>query len=540
MDNQSVVVPPISPEIPIEPPPEPRRTLSEFTHHVIKNFEKENQPNTEAKMSVNPFVSKVASAYEKVRNAMEYREEEVIFRATIERILRRRLLLGGTAKSTAEPLVRELIWARYLADDTVPESAVGDVEETIELFLKLRLSVLEKHKIKLSIINDWTYQLMSSAISHMLRNNTEKELISNFMYQVLQDDVRIIDDTEQTRNAQVYLAIRRAFARDDLAFLRYHLFVLYFGEVTTHTVHNISENFMEGYKEINRELAYPRKDRIYTYIKKRTAVFFILEDILRVHKGSLIDLLEQESMLEEEISKACAKRYKSISVKVRTAIVRSVIFILLSKVIFAFAIEGTYERLVYGGILWKSLLINMTIPPLLMVVVSLFIRTPGNDNTKLITIFIKKLVYDEKPTLGAPLVVKKQADRPNYVFDTLWLIAFLISFGSIIYVLNLLDFNIVSQGIFVFFLTIVSFLAYRIALTATTYTVGEKQDLLTPFIDFLFLPVVRVGKRLTHSISQVNFFLFFFDMLIETPFKVFFAFVEQWFKFLREKSEDLG
>lgn len=528
---------PVEPVVPVE---SPRTPLSSLARMVVENFEGDLKPNFESKISVNPFVSKVASAYERVRNAMEYREEEVIFRATIERILRRRLLLGGTAKSTAEPLVRELIWARYLEDGTVPESSIEQVEKIIDVWLSFRLQVLEKHKIQVGVINEWTYHFMSSNLSHFLHPNKEKQLIANFMYQVLQDDVTIVDDTEETRNAQVYMAVRKSFARDDIAFLRYHLFLLYFGELNEHSLHFITGNFLDGYKEINRELDYPRKDRIYSYIKKRAATFFILEDILRTHKGELRDILENEERLHHVIETACTHRYKSISVKVRTAIVRSVIFILLSKVIFAFAIEGTYERLVYGEILWRSLIINMTIPPLLMVVVSFFIRTPGSDNTKRISGFIRKLLYQEKPTLGDPIIVKRENDRPNFIFNTLWLAAFLISFGSIIVVLTRLQFNIVSQGIFIFFLTIVSFLAYRISLTANLYTVGEKQDFLTPFIDFLFLPVVRVGKRLTQSISQINIILFLFDLLIETPFKVFFAFVEQWFKFLREKSEDLG
>ena len=111
----------------------PLRPLSSVMSLVVERFEKESTQNHERKITVNPFVSKVASAYEKLRNAMEYREDEVILRATIERILRRRLLLGGTAKSTAEPLIRELIWARYMPDNSVPESSIAQVEDTIDL-----------------------------------------------------------------------------------------------------------------------------------------------------------------------------------------------------------------------------------------------------------------------------------------------------------------------------------------------------------------------------------------------------------------------
>lgn len=525
--------------IPTQPIPSGQQ-LSPLAELVLQSFSNEKDANHEHKISVNPFVSKVASAYEKLRNAMEYREEEVVLRSTIERILRRRLLLGGTAKSTAEPLIRELIWARYLPDNSVPESIIHEIETTIDLYLKLRLNIISEHKMPVSVLNEWIYHLMSSALEQIVHPTYEKQTIANFMYQVLRDDVVITDDTDETRNAQVFLAIRRSFARDDLAFLRYHLFVLYFGELTEHTLHHISTEFPKGYKEITKQLSYPRKDRIFSYAKKRAAAFFILEDVLTTHKSDLSELVKDQDAFNRAVYEACEKRYKSISSKVRRAIIRSVTFIILTKVIFAFAIEGSYERIVYGKILWTSLIINTSIPPFLMILVSFFIRTPGEENTKIILSYIQKLLFDNQPRLGNQLVIQKEKERPNLVFNTLWLSAFLVSFGAIIFVLSKLHFTIISQIIFIFFVTIVSFLAYRISLVAHIFSVGEKQGFLTPFIDFLFMPVIRVGRKLTQSISQVNILLFAFDFLIETPFKVFFAFVEQWFKFLHEKSEDLG
>lgn len=211
---------------------------------------------------------------------------------------------------------------------------------------------------------------------------------------------------------------------------------------------------------------------------------------------------------------------------------------------FAFGIEGTYERIVYGEIQWNSLILNMTIPPILMVVVSFFIRTPDKENSKRILSAIKAVLYSENPRLGQPLVVAKAKDtrKPilHGIFTLLWFLAFALSFGGIISILTMLHFNPVSQGIFIFFLAIVSFLAYRISLVADIYRVGEKQDLLTPVVDFLFMPVVRVGQRLTQSISQINVLLFIFDFIIETPFKIIFGFFEQWFRFLHDKREEIG
>lgn len=519
------------------------RALSRLAGHLIDALLRLPEPNFEKKIRVNPVISKVASWYEKLRNAMEYREEEVILRAAIERILKRRLLLGGSAKSIAAPLVRELIWARYLPDDAVPESMVKKVEESIETFLALRDLVLKKHKMSELLMNEWTYHLISSDIEQIINPNVEEEAMSNFIFQILRPHVQITDDTEETRNAQVFLAVRKAYAKDDLAFLRYHMFVQYFGPVNKDNIERVAESFPKGYKEILYQLTYPRKDQILGFVKRRTATFLILDYILRLNKGELPGLLLDPEKLSAVVFAECEKRYNATSSKVTRAIIRSVIFILLTKLVFAFLIEGTYERIFYGHIKWLQLGINTGAPPLLMVIVSLFIKTPDLENSKRILVYIQRVLFDEHPKLGEPLVTKKIPDKAhpilNGIFSLLWFMAFFISFGSIIYVLTRLGFNVVSQGVFLFFLTIVSFLAYRISTIANTYRVGDQQGLTTPLVDFLFVPIIRVGRELTEGISQINVLIFIFDLLIEAPFKVVFAFLEQWFYFLHAKREEL-
>ncbi len=519
------------------------RPLSPMAQFLFQAFtQKDPSPTEEAKITVNPIVSKFASWYERLRNTMEFREDEVVLRATIERILKRRLLLGGNGKTTAEPLVKELLWARYLPNNEVAESIVMRVEESIDLHLALRLKVLEQHKISDAEINDWIYDLMSSDIQYILNPKYKKEIMTNFMFYVLKDDVTITDDSQETKDAQVFMAVRKAFAKDDLAFLRFHLFSQYFGNLTAETLDYTASNFMTGYYEILKELSYPLKDKIYTYVKRRSAVFFILEDILESNKDNLKTILENEEELEKAVFAAAQVRYDGISTKVRRAIIRSVIFILLTKVGFAFTIEGTYEIWRYGEVQWSSMILNIIIPPILMIIVGFMIRTPGEDNTRRILGFINQLLYEANPQLGSRLIASKEQKRSRALetaFNLLWLIAFVISFGGIILILTKLGFNIVSQFMFTFFLAIVSFLAYRISLLANIYRVGDKQGLGTLLTDFLFMPVIRVGRRLTDGIRQINIFLYLFDFFIEAPFKLLFAFFDQWFYYLRGKSEEL-
>ena len=520
------------------------QNLSPLAKSLVTAFVHQDPSVSEKKIAVNPLVARVASWYEKLRNAMDYREDEVILRAAIERILKRRILLGGTGETIAEPLIRELAWARYFKDETLSESSIEIVSYQINFFLRLKERLLAGRLLKEGVINEWVLHLLSSSIEKILNRQKEKELMNNFMFHIMRQNIAIEEEDDQTKDAQVFIAVRRSFAKDDIAFLRYHLFAQFFGEsFANQDVDTVSSEFLSAYKEIQRQLTYSRKEAVYAYIKRKTAAFFILEDIMRIYKGDLVAILESEEELKKAVFEACSARYSGIASKVRRAIIRSVIFLLFTKAFFAFTVEGTFESFFYGEVFWKSMFVNTTIPPILMVIVGLFIRMPRIDNSKRILAFTQTMLFDEDPRLGSSLAIQKVEEnkRPylTLVFTVLWLLASIASFGAIVLVLTKFNVTIISQGIFLFFLAIVSFLSYRIGLMASVYTVDEQQGWLTPVIDFFFMPIVRVGRHLTEGISQINILLFVFDFLIETPFKGLFAFFEQWFLFLHTKREGL-
>lgn len=519
--------------------------LSPLANLLITELDKETAENHDKKLSVNPVVSEVATWYEKFRNAMDYREDDVLLRAAIERILKRRLLLGGNGKLIALPLVRELLWARYIPESSMPESLVLEVEKFIDLYLKLQTKINDLHRISRSKVSEWIYQLMSADIAHVLNPRREKELIANFMYQTFREKLTIADDTGETRDVQVYIAVRRTFAKEDLALLRYRLFQQIFGPLDENNVDKIAVEFIVAYKEIENQLNYPIKDRIFNYIKNQTIPFFILEDVFKNYQGRIKSLVINPEEFNVSVLNSCMQQYQGIKAKVRRAIIRGVIFIFVTKAIFALAVEGTYENLVFGKIMWNSMALNTAIPPLLMVFVGLMIKTPGKDNSIKILERIHAIVYNTNPYLLPSIVLKKAPPKMNpllnFVFIFLWVVAIVITLGSIVFVLHTLNFNAVSQAVFIFFLLIVSFISFRINQTAHMYTVSEgKQNLKSVAVDFLFMPVVHLGRNLTENISKLNLFLFVFDYIIEAPFKGIFAFFEEWFLYLRTQREKLG
>jgi hypothetical protein len=520
------------------------KPLSELANSLISVFDEEELEEKGKKISVNPVVSRVASIYEKVRNAMDYRDQEVILRAAIERILKRRTLFGGVAKTIAEPLVRELVWARYFPDESVSESIIEKVEERIDLYIKLRQAVLVKHPaISEKSLNEWTYHLMSSDIEHTLCPRKKKEYMSNFMFRIMRNHIAILDEEEQQKDVQVFIAVHKCYAKNDLAMLRFHLFNQFFGKLTRESLPKVIDNFLEGFKEINKQLNYPRKDKIFNYVKDKTVVFFVLEDLLNIEKARIKQLLHDDNEFRRIIYSICEARYAGIASKVRTAIFRSIIFLLLTKALFALSIEGTFESIFYGKIIWSAILINIAVPPLLMAALGFSIKTPNQENSKRIFYYIQSILLSGDPKFANQLSMKTKPDKLkpllSTIFSFLWIITFFLVFGVIFYILDKLSFNPLSMMVFVFFLAIVSFLAYRINQVAKIYSIEPRKSIMTSITDFLFIPFVSVGRKLTNGISQINIFLYILDFAIEAPFKGLFSFFEQWFLFLQNKREEL-
>jgi len=518
-------------------------SLSPLAKILISKFETKEMKNTDKKISVNILVSKVAYWYEKVRTVMDYGNEETLLRRAIERILKRRLLLDTNANSVAQMSVRELVWAGYFPDESVPESIINRVSDSIALFLELKKRILREKVLSEGKIDQFIVELLSSEIQTILIPNTEKEVMANFMFQIVKKRVEIEDDEKRVKDAQVFIAVRKNFARDDIAFLRYRLFIQIFGKLTENNLENTVANFKAGYKEIEYQLNYPRKDRIFNHIKNTTPPFLILYDILLEQKSNIENLIKNEEAFKQKVFEVCENRYSSIHKKLKTAIIRSFLFILFTKAFIAIFVEGTFERIFFGHISWFSITLNIIIPPLLMISLPLLIQIPGGENSQRIFLNIRKILFEENPPLIQTLMVKRKTNSfktiRDYVFFLLWLLTFFLSFGFVTFILTKLNFDILSQGIFLFFVAIVAFLTYRIYQTANMYTIFVKPNVLAPLADFFFVPIIRIGRRLTEGIAQINFILIIIDFIIEAPFKGLVGFFEQWFLFLAIKREEM-
>ena len=121
---------------------ESTRLLSQRTELLLKTYRKQKEKETveslQPRIKVNEVLSSIAFIYERIRNVIAYKGEHLLRRNAIERILRR-LLWRRESNPTmlSNTLIRELIWARYLENDTLPQGKIDEVSKIISKYLKL-------------------------------------------------------------------------------------------------------------------------------------------------------------------------------------------------------------------------------------------------------------------------------------------------------------------------------------------------------------------------------------------------------------------
>jgi hypothetical protein len=481
--------------------------------------------------------STLAVVYEAARNAVEFRSDHLIRQAAIVRILRRRLFLGQTTEKLAPLLIRELIWARYLKDDAVAVSKNDDLEK-----------IIDKYKMAFSLTKDrdlgeWLLNLAGCEIEENLVFNPYPQLLINFVNQSLQPKIKIAGvEDERRRDIQVYIAVERAFAKNSEIFIAYHLLKAILPEWFKRTdgIQNFFPKLLEAKREIEKDLTFSLAQDFKREVTRQVAPFNVIREMVtRDPEKFEHDVADQKGFNEDAMAtlKALYTENKSRLVRAST---RSIIYIFLTKMVFGIAIELPFDLFI-GRTNFLALFINLIFPPSLMFLLNIGARIPDENNTMRI---LERLDQDLYGTGGGRVVEIGGRQKAKSVFEKIFLVVYSLLFIGvfvfIIWLLNLMHFSIVSQAIFLFFLCVVSFFAFRVKSISRDYVYREeKEGLFSSLIDFLFLPAVKVGQWLSVQISRLNVLVFIFDFIIEAPLKAFLEVIEEWVRFVRAKKEEI-
>lgn len=478
----------------------------------------------------------VTAAYEQLRNAAEYADEHLLLQKAIQRFYRRMFLTqtGDFLRKSADELITELTFAEYLPNDSVTEDTVDEINRLVSQYHYVYEQLQSSPKAGSGRGDAWAIDVLSVEIARLLKNMSVKEAFVQFAFDYFKQTIdfsalfhgRELPETEPA----LYIAVHRALAKSDKAIIRTALLHRY-GQ---------SPNDFAGYSrvnaEINRFFESEATEKLTRYVDRQGASLRILLRMLE--SGTNVgELLPRKSRFLSTYEEQVQAEYQSINKRINRGIVKSVIFLILSKLLVGLLIEVPYDYAVHGGIIWKSLLINLFFPPVYMVLLRATLATPGSANT------IRLVSQAEEMFYGTPSRQVGRVSRGSFgaAYNVAYALIFLIVFLGVSWVLmTFFAFAIPHLVVFFIFLSGASFLGFRLSrMIREVESVDSQQNTVTVIRDFFYMPFVVVGRWISEKYAQVNVVSMVLDMVIELPLKSLLRIIRQWSAFISSKKDQL-
>lgn len=477
----------------------------------------------------------IANAYEQLRNATELGEGNITIQRAIRRFYKRALFYTRQKpEKVGQELCIELILGGYIQESSLGENApkiiATMVSEYADTYHKLRESgVTQKQAM------NWILAVLSVRTYNLLLPHTYDLVIAAYAYQYFLDELpkdRFIQNDSEIGiyNDALYVAVHQALLQSDLDAVRTDLLHVHGLDGTNPDIQEYMRWNIYAKELYTSHLTL----RLRRTISKNGATFRILRSLM-ANSPPDDTILNRDGFLQlyrHQID----REYVRVNKRLNAGVVKSVIFLFLTKVIVGLAIEVPFDRYFYGHVIPLPLAINLLFPPLYMAVLRLGITTPSTKDAVEVTDFADKLLYGETaPSPRLPKLPSKSANA-RLGYSVLFLVPFVVTY----FVLNSLGFNPLQMAIFIVFFSTASFLGYRLSHMVRELCMARIQTGMFGMLwDLFYLPYILVGQWIASKYTELNVIGEILDLFIELPLKTVLSIIRQWVRFLSEKHEEL-
>ncbi|MFH1598260.1 MAG: hypothetical protein ABIB97_04305 [Patescibacteria group bacterium] len=537
--------------------PNEARDISRATQkliHSYQDWQKLRQPKTGVStIHVDEVASTVARFYEKIRMVVDWKEEHLIRRIAIERILKRRLLVNDN-QYVAEPFVKELIRGGHFPNDSIPKSKIKTVQKIIDKYTYIIKNSppppADKNR------SQFFSQMVESAgceVESTLdpASYLKADALIEYMEKIIKKRIRIgnmaqskTNISQETIDIQIYIAVQQALLKLDSPIITYNLFRRYFNDwsyLSQERLGQITKNIHNILGNIEQHFNYVLADKIYKTCKQYNTPFLLLGDIVEDDPAEIDEKIAYPVLLEKLYKGVYNIRFKSLKKRVRRAAVYSTLSIFMTNALSLYLLEIPLALYVIGNFNKIAMVVDIMGPTLLMALLVVTIRLPKKDNFRLVMEEAYKNIYlEESEDIYEIELYPKKSFAFTIVSGLLYLVSFVAVFGLIIWVFWSVNFPPFSYIINIVFTSLIAFAGTIIRQRARELHVTEERGrFFHIIIEPISIPIIRVGKWLASRWKRINIVAVFFSLLIDTPFLLFAEFLEQWRYFLKEKREDI-
>ncbi|OHA62885.1 MAG: hypothetical protein A2748_00985 [Candidatus Wildermuthbacteria bacterium RIFCSPHIGHO2_01_FULL_45_20] len=506
----------------------------------------------ELTISVDEVTARVASFYEKIRGVVDWKEEHLLRKTAIERILKRRIFVGRKQEDFADRFLQELVRGGHFPNDSIPLEKVDEIQSIIDKYIAIS-DIYSQHSKgeNLRKAEDWMWSIAAVEVEEALSFPLRERALIELMHQELDPKIELQERKNgpfllaEEKSIQVYVAVQKALFKLDPATIGFHIIEkLYpdWKQPAPETLSHLGENLELIFHQIQKTLFHPYGEKFYKIAEKYDTPYLILNDIIAEDHEQFANLAKNPEHLESAARSAYERRHNSLGRKIGRAAFYSTLSVFISKIAVALLIEIPIERAMSGTVDYIPLGINMLIPPTLMFLLVRTAQTSSDENLERVVMEVMRITHGTESNASYTITpLKKKRSGLNIMVEGLYLLSFLVSFGAIAFALLFyLKFNIFSTLIFLMFVSLISFAGTKIRQRARELLIlSEHQGFFIGLLDFFALPFIQAGKWLSGQIVRYNIFVLIMNFLIEIPFQVFVEFLEQWRKFLKEKREEI-
>jgi hypothetical protein len=467
--------------------------------------------------------------YEQVRNAAEYAEEHLLLRRAIRRFYARMFMTGEKVGSTGEELVTELTMAGYIPNDSVTHMKITQMSEVAREYY----GAYEKlHTLGMQTQRAWSIDVLSVEIeailqAHAVRSAYEQFVFDHFKASIDQTALR---DGGKEFEPLLFVAIHKALFMSDDATIR-HALLSRFAQKPSQLA-----DYKRTNQQIDALLEPIRSEQLRRIVSREGAVFRVLASMLR-DQAEEFHFIDTPTKFLPAFESAVNVLYESTETRINRGVLRSIIFLLITKAIIGVAIEIPYDLLFHDSIAWLVLGVNLLLPPLYMLLLRLTLQLPDSSNTTSLVAQADKLLYGNTPPVYVPA---RRSQQYGAAFNIIYALLILGMFAAVSWLLMQVGFEIVHLVIFFIFFSTASFLGFRLSRAIRELeTTESRQNGVGMIRDFIYLPFVVVGRKLSESYAKLNIVGTFLDMFIELPLKAVLRTVRQWDSFISSKKDEL-
>lgn len=517
-----------------------------FLYSSIEHAKKSTNARAEAfkgkKFHVTSIGGAISGTYEKLRNSAEYTEDHLLLQRAIRRFLRRSLFLSNSINSSelAEELVLELTEAGYIKNDTISEAQIRELARLADKSYAAYHG-MARHRVPIKTAQNWFLDLLSVQMEWVFNDPSYMFSYISFCHYHLLKKIGRDDLAQASANPDIsddtplayYMSIMKNLLKVDMATMRASLTIIYKAGSTSEELVKFNKRFDSFFQDDD----YKQADLV---VKRFGAPLRILRRTFFHDSEYDASVIYDQQSLLSIIDQNSRASYKKAEKALDRGVTKSIVFLIITKVIIGAAIEIPIDFWLYGSIALAPLLINLLSPPILIIIQRLSIGTLKQPNTAAIREYVEDMVYSKENDVAKVALYKprKAGNRP--IFNTVYTVMSLMVFGATVYLLKLLGFNPVQGIIFFIFVSTAVFFGYRLShIMKDLELIPARHRLIGIVRDFIYTPFIFLGQWMSGKYAQFNFMSTLLDIFIELPLKNILRLTRQWANFLDEKKADL-